>query len=78
MKKLSCPSCAQCNWEYESFFEVGNDFPIENIETAQHGKLYSIDCITDSIDYESGIVDGWHLRLIGPLDEKQLRQEIKS
>ena len=50
---------------------------IENIEKAVHGKLYTIDCITDSIDYESGIVDDWHLRLVGPLDEEVLKQKNK-
>jgi len=77
LKRLSCPGCAQCNWEYEDFSEIGNDYPIENIEKAVHGKLYTIDCITDSIDYESGIVDDWHLRLVGPLDEEVLKQKNK-
>lgn len=76
LKKYSCSGCLVCGYEDENFSEVGNDFPIEGIEALQHKKLYSITTVTDSIDYESGVADDWHLKIVGPLDEDQIRREL--
>jgi len=66
VKSLSCWGCRFCKWEDDLML------PIENIEKAEHGKLYTINCIVDSIG-KTGTVDKWHGRLAGPWDERTFR-----
>ena len=64
IKKLSCPGCNKCGWQDDNFAEVNNDWPIINIEKAEHGKLYTIGICNESRDWESGVIDQWDLELI--------------
>lgn len=63
-KKLSCPGCANCAWQDESFDEVSNDWPISNITEVENNVFYSVDITNIQCDYESGWLDYWDLILI--------------
>ena len=63
-KRLSCPGCELCWWLYEAVGEINLDWPVEGIESAEQGKLYTLDICNEEKDWESGIVDSWDLRLI--------------
>lgn len=62
--RLSCPGCSGCNWEMDGFREVSNDWPILGIETAKDGSFYCIDICNVTRDCETGMTDGWDLRLV--------------
>jgi hypothetical protein len=64
VKRLSCTGCEACGWQSEAFSEVGNDWPILNIETAEHDKLYEVGVCNIGTDWETGQVDEWDLELI--------------
>jgi hypothetical protein len=64
VKRLACPGCEACWWQSEAFSEVNNDWPIANIETAEHGELYEIGVCNIGTDRETGQVDEWDLELI--------------
>lgn len=63
-KEHSCPGCLACYWQSASFDEVGNDWPILGIETAQDGRFYRIDTCNVTRDCETGITDGCDLCLV--------------
>lgn len=62
--RLSCPGCPSCDWEHDGFSEVSNDWPILGIETAKDDSFYRLDICNIARDRETGIVDGWDLRLV--------------
>lgn len=63
-KRHSCPGCPACAWQSDAFNEVCNDWPILGIEKAVNGAFYRIDECNVTRDYETGIADGWDLRLV--------------
>ena len=63
-KRLSCPGCDNCCSLDDEFDEVSSDWPIQDIETAEHDRLYVIKRVDVSKDWESGIIDGWDLKLV--------------
>jgi hypothetical protein len=43
LKRLSCPGCDQCAYLFDILPEVDmNDFPVDGIETVEHGRLYEV------------------------------------
>lgn len=63
MKRMSCPGCEACWWQHDSFSEVGNDWPIENLISAEDGEFYTIGVCNEGVDRETGAVDSWDLCL---------------
>ena len=61
VKKLSCPGCEKCGWQDFEFGEVCNDWPINGIESVEHGELYIISVCNESTDWETGQIDDWEL-----------------
>ncbi len=62
--RLFCLGCPNCDWEHDGFSEVSNDWPILDIETAKDDSFYRLDICNTTRDRETGIVDGWDLRLV--------------
>ena len=64
LKRKSCKGCEQCNWLDENldFFYDDEGF-VRELESIEHGKLYYIDFVVTGHDYESGLIDEWHLEV---------------
>ena len=62
LKKLSCPGCDFCMWQWEVLREPSSDLPIVNIDQVDHGELYTLDQ-ESCVDWETGIDDGGDLYL---------------
>lgn len=64
MKKKSCPGCEKCGWFWEWAPEVhADDFPLEDFETIEDGKLYRLGGAGSD-------EDDFHLCVIGPYTEE--------
>lgn len=64
-KDLSCPGCDYCKWQDDSFGEIGPDWPVEGIEKAENGKLYSLGLTVRA-------EDDYNLKLVEFLNEKEI------
>ena len=64
VKRLSCPGCDVCQGWAEHHSEIGNDWPVVGIETAQDKKLYTLEPCNESRDWETGYIDSWDFELV--------------
>jgi len=64
LKKKSCFGCEECECIEDQLSEISYDWPLINIETVEHGKLYTIGFTNISRDWETGVVDEWDLEVI--------------
>lgn len=65
MKRMSCPGCERCAYLEDDLGEIDPvHWPVIGIEKAEHGRLYTIDIVNISTDWESGHADAWDLKLI--------------
>lgn len=65
LKRMSCPGCEYCSWITDDLSEIDPDhWPIIGIESAEHGKLYTLEMCNVGRDYETGMVDEWDLRVV--------------
>ncbi len=63
-KKYSCPGCPACDWQWDAFGEVGNDWPILGIEKAEDGALYRVEVCNVTRCRDTGSDDGFDLGLV--------------
>jgi hypothetical protein len=55
MKTYSCHGCEKCAWIFEYISEIDDeDFPVEDIEKAENGKLYLLEGVFSPGDYYEG------------------------
>ena len=59
IKSMSCEGCDQCGYLWD---DIREDIPI--IHNGEHGKLYTLEVVNMSRDWESGCVDDWDLEFV--------------
>jgi len=65
LKKKSCHGCKYCGPIDSDLQEVNwKDWPIIDIEKAEHGKLYTLEVCNVGYEIESGVIDEWDLKLV--------------
>ena len=60
LKRMSCNSCEQCGWMLEDISEFLCEQSVEFFGDIEDGKIYTISCIIDGRDWETGYPDDWH------------------
>lgn len=73
VKKFSCDGCMHCNYEHDTFENIGNKYPIINIEKAEHKKLYYLKLIKIYTDDVTKVVEENALQL-QELTQKQIKE----
>ena len=63
LKNLSCKGCSDCNILIDNIEEDVDADRIEFAAGLMHGDVVTLRIIDDSIDTETGLVDGWHVRV---------------
>ena len=65
LKRISCPGCSRCDYVTEDIHEglcnTGIAYP-EIDPKLKSGDMAEAVFVPDSWDWESGVLDGWHIR----------------
>lgn len=67
LKRMSCPGCKRCAWidddVHEGLCDMGDAY-IEGLNSVKDGDIVRLLFILDSTDWETGLVDSWHLKAV--------------